>query len=136
MWLALLALTFNGLNHSGLVLCIAGAGHLAIEVACDGTPDKVVCCSTEHNEHSDTALTEDSHCGDCSDLLLRSHPPMIRKSMIRKSMMPVNSASIPVLLPSLADLTRPFSDALVLLLPRSVPSPSTGGHLHTIVLRL
>lgn len=131
VWLAILALTFNGFNRSGFVLCIASEGHFAVEVACVETSDTVACCSTEHDEHSDAIFTEDSHCGDCSDLLLRSHPLILRKSV-----MPVIFAPILVFMPSMVDMTRPLYDATVLLLPTSVPSPSTGRHLRTVFLRL
>lgn len=131
MWLAILALTFNGFSRSGLVLCIADEGHLAVEVACVETSDNVVCCSSEHDEHSIATLIEDRNCGGCSDLMLRSHPPILRKSVL-----PVISASFPVFMPFLTDMIRPSGDAPVLLRTSGVVSPSTGGHLQTVVLRL
>ncbi len=57
MWLAILALTFNGFSRSGFILCIGDEGHLAIESVCDEMPEIAACCSFEHDDHADKTIT-------------------------------------------------------------------------------
>lgn len=131
MWLAILALTFNGFSRSGFVLCIGDEGHLAVEAACVESPAAVACCSTEHDEHEDVTISVDDHCGDCSDLLLRSHPPLTRESV-----MPDMPAPVLFSLPSMTEAARLEWGVSVVIPAFHDPSPPSGQHPGTIVLRL
>ncbi len=128
MWLAILAVTFNGFSRSGFILCIGGEGYLAVEKACDESPTAIACCSIEHE---DATLTDDDHCGDCSDLLLRSHPPITQKSVMTELTAP-NSYSLPFM----ADMARPVWGTSTVILHKHDPLPPAGHHLRTVVLRL
>ena len=131
MLLAILALTINGFNRSGFILCIGDEGHLAVELACDEMPEFAACCSIEHDDHVNATLTEDRHCGDCSDLQLRNHPPMTRKSVMPKLTAPISFS-----LSSMADMSRPVWGPSAVILPTHDPSPPAGHHLRTVILRL
>lgn len=128
MWLAILALTFNGFSRSGLILCIGGEGLLAIEAPCDEALTAIACCSIEHE---DATFTDDDHCGDCSDLLLRNHPPMTRKSVMAELTAPISFS-----LSSMADISRPVWGLTAVILPMHDASPPAGHHLRTVILRL